>query len=891
MSASYASSPALHTALRDLMRVHAPTATLMATLDQHVVSISADEPLSSSPGAELIPPDVWLDRGDLAWLTRDGALLGLVWSENQPITRSVVEMLTLLLAAARQGPNQEAEMLLTQLPIPTAWLTADLTFKQVSRSFLEMFDLTGKDVVGKNLLQIFPDSAEMARQLETAVAGRAIRLRDELLPKKDNKTADCWIRGEAKPYFGANVAGALWTVQDVTGEYMQASEVSALLDTSAPVALLDKSGKVIKSSQGLTKLLEGYKEDIDPESKFWNWPCFHADSKIILKELTTEADGTRVMDVPMANGSKLSLTARRSSFAPKICIVEGPSSNGESHASQAVVSQVLTQSATATVLLDHAGRLQLVSDQAADLLGLDATNLIGLNLSRVVQQIGLRLHSPDGEPLPLPDLKGLTLPSTKEVFILLPGRGARQMEVRLSKVEASDGGKPGMLMTLRDVTALRRAQAKLRHDAIHDTLTGLLNRVGLRSFLSGLSEDGETIDKENKVKSGMVACLDLDGFGALNAALGRTAGDLLLIQVAARLNDLAMAHNGRAARFADDSFAIHLPHINALVGVQKIQAALREPLRAGKRAVPLTFSIGAATVQIGSPETTMADADVALQHAKRQGRSQVTLFEPSLRDAEAQSFELEDELRALLNNEQQEEQFSLLYQPAVSLKDGRALSAEALLRWTHPKYGNVSPARFLPIASQSDMIIQISEWVVSSAIQGRNIIREHMKNKTWRTSVNLNLQELTHEGARERLMPLVSRQGAIDIEVSAGSLIDHSNETLGLLEGLKAKGARLIVDDFGDGASSLTALTQFPLSGLKLHPTLTARLPDDDKSLKLVEGTIRLAHSLNLTVTAVGVENYSQLDVLRDLGCDAAQGYAITPPLNTENLTEWLQQR
>ena len=259
-----------------------------------------------------------------------------------------------------------------------------------------------------------------------------------------------------------------------------------------------------------------------------------------------------------------------------------------------------------------------------------------------------------------------------------------------------------------------------------------------------------------------------------------------------------------------------------------------------------------------------------------------------LRDEVARAFELEEALRGALDRDQ----FTLLYQPALSLKRGRAQSAEALLRWNHPTLGLLAPAHFLELASRSELITHVSEWVVQEAVLGRQAVRAALPERyaNWSVSVNLGLEELRRSAGLRRLLPLLSTEGAPDIEVSAGSLLDHSQETLGLLEQLRSLGARLSVDDFGDGASSLAALTRFPLSAVKLHPTLTARLPGDEKSLTLVQGTIDLAHNLGLQVVAVGVETADQLGILRELGCDAAQGYAITPPLSGADLIGWLRE-
>lgn len=284
---------------------------------------------------------------------------------------------------------------------------------------------------------------------------------------------------------------------------------------------------------------------------------------------------------------------------------------------------------------------------------------------------------------------------------------------------------------------------------------------------------------------GAAVCLDLDGFSELNAALGRTACDRLLIQVAARLNDLSSEAHGLSARLADDSFMVFLPDVGAAAALNRAGAVLDSPLRVGQRDVQLTAALGVADrPDDAANDAVLANAEVAMQHAKRQGRAQRSVFQPALRDEVARAFELEEALRGALDKDQ----FTLLYQPALSLKRDRAFSAEALLRWNHPTLGLLGPARFLDLASRSELITHVSEWVVQEAVLGRQAVRAALPDRhaNWTVSVNLSLEELRRSAGLRRLLPLLSTEGAPDIEVSAGSLLDHSQETLGLLEQLRS---------------------------------------------------------------------------------------------------------
>ncbi len=874
---------ALQTALSALLRVEAPNATLLAALGEEVMRVQANE-TSDFVGKELVPPDDWFDKGEMTWLTRDGTLLGLLWSEDGEIPQAAIQVLTMLLSAARaDGANREAEMLVTQLPVAIAWLTSELTFRKVSRPFLELFDLNELNVTGSEASVVFHDRPELLAALHQSAAGRSIHLSDEMF---NRSSGPLWVRGEAKPYFGGATAGVMLTLQDVTGEYLRSIRIASLMDTDTPLALLNETGMVIHASQGLL--------DLTPptaltaiEAPLWSWPCFANVPSLTVKELVQLAasGGAARANVELANGNTLPLSVRRTSESG-LLIAEGPSITRDGQAPLGMISQVLALSEDATILIDHLGRAQLVSDRAAQLLGVEASRLVGLGVARVLGELGVKAFTPEGEPLALLEWREVDLPLRREILLSLPNGAMKHMELRATAVGSENGaGRTGVILALRDLTALRRTQAKMRHDARHDSLTGLLNRTGMREALGSDKSTSANVNLE-----GTIVCVDIDGFGALNAALGRTACDRILIQIAARLNDVVLERSGFAARLADDSFVVTLFNSSKDVTLQLVSAALNESMRAGRRDVPITCAIGVVSFgKVVKAEQALADAEIAMQHAKRQGRAQISFFDATMRDQVARAFELEEALRDAIEGQQ----LTLLYQPAISLESGVPLSAEALLRWNHPTLGMLTPNHFLPLASRSDLITHISEWVVQNALAGRKVIRNNLPEKypNWQVSVNLGLEELRRSTGLQHLLPLLKTEGAPDIEVTAGSLIDHSQETLGLLEQLRTLGARLTVDDFGDGASSLATLTRFPLSAVKLHPTLTSRLPNDKKSITLVEGTVNLAHSLGLQVVAVGVESEDQLQILRQLGCDAAQGYAISPPVSAEHLVNWLKER
>lgn len=891
-------SAALYTALSDLLRAHAPEAALLARVGGAVLRFEAGT--LEQCGPELEPPEAWLEGGEMTWLSRDGELLGLLWSDAGPVSPTAVEVLTMLLAASRpDGAGREAEVLVTQLPVATAWLTPELVFRRVSRPFLELLNLSDAGVLGRTVAEVLPGHPALLLALQGAVAGRSVALPDERLVGDDaGAVPSRWVRGEARPYLGGWGAGVMLTLQDVSGEYERAARVSALLDTRTPAALLTEDGTVLHASPGLSELaphLPGQPLPALAGAPLWAWAGFEGAPSAAVRTLVRQAAGGSVArgDVKLASGELLTLTVRRSPESG-LLVAESVGASVGGAAPLGLISQMLALSEDAAVLVDAAGRAQLINDRAAALLGVEAPRLVGLGLTRVLSELGVKVFSPDGQPLPLPDWRALPLPLRREVLLALPGHSLRHMELRVTPVgpEGSHrdagprGSVPagGLLLTLRDVTVLRRAEAKMHHDARHDSLTGLRNRVGLREDLAALQAEPGA--------SGALVCLNIDGFSALNTALGRVACDRLLIGLAARLSDLMAGlgqGQGSAARLEGGTFAALLPGLDIHDAVEAVQRSLSVPLRCGPRETPLTFALGVTALD-GSAEDVISNAEIAVRHARQQGRGGLGFYTPALRAGVRNSYALEEDLRGALTARE----FTLLYQPILNLKTGQALGAESLLRWQHPELGLLLPQSFLEVAGRSDLITHIGEWVVEEAVASRERVRAECAATLpdWQVSVNLSLEELRRSEGLRRLLPLLSAQGAPDIEVTAGSLLDHSEETLELLEQLRGHGARLCVDDFGDGAgSNLSALTRFPLSVIKLHPTLTARLPGDARVVTLVEATIDLAHRLGLGVVAVGVERAEQLEILRELGCDAAQGYVVCPPLPEAELLAWLSKR
>ena len=302
--------------LGDLLRLHAPLATLMAPLGNQVFRVSADGPATELPGAELSPPDEWMDRGELRWISQGGALLGLLWSVD-PLPDSVTALLNLMLRSARHsGEGQDTGLLLTHLPTPVAWLDGELNFRQVSRHFLTLHGLQQREVLGRGVREVFPAWQQLPHLLERALAGQAVCLPLEGLSCPGTEGKTLWLRGEARAYFDAQGVGVLWTSQDASDERHLARQLDSLLDDSGVMmAVLNPQGLVQNASSALMALGGATSSGAGLPSvllgaALWDWPSWTAETRVTVRALVEQAAGGQAAgaDVQTVRGGVLRLS-------------------------------------------------------------------------------------------------------------------------------------------------------------------------------------------------------------------------------------------------------------------------------------------------------------------------------------------------------------------------------------------------------------------------------------------------------------------------------------------------------------------------------------------------------------------------------------------------------
>jgi diguanylate cyclase (GGDEF)-like protein len=421
-----------------------------------------------------------------------------------------------------------------------------------------------------------------------------------------------------------------------------------------------------------------------------------------------------------------------------------------------------------------------------------------------------------------------------------------------------------------------RMVADAMHQAVHDALTGLPNRVlfsdRIDHALAGAQRRGTRV---------AVLFLDLDNFKVVNDSLGHEAGDKLLVAVAERLAGALRACD-TVARFGGDEFGILLEDVSAVRDAERVAeeigALMREPFVVGARQHVIGASIGIALSGPSSntPDALVRDADAAMYRAKLRGRAGHEVFDEEMRTRALARLRTEDELRHAITAGE----LCLVYQPIVSLTDGLVVGAEALVRWQHPERGLLAPREFIAIAEDSGLIVPMGDWVLREACRAA---AAWDAEQALYVSVNLSPRQIG-----PRLIDAVAaavtesglEPGRLALEITESVLLEDSDTAHGTLKALKALGTQIVLDDFGTGYSSLGYLKRLPLDGLKIDRSFVGGLGTDADDSAIVSAVAGMAGSLGLTIIAEGVETVAQVAELRRLDCQRAQGYHFAGPLN-----------
>jgi diguanylate cyclase (GGDEF)-like protein/PAS domain S-box-containing protein len=466
----------------------------------------------------------------------------------------------------------------------------------------------------------------------------------------------------------------------------------------------------------------------------------------------------------------------------------------------------------------------------------------------------------------------------------------RWMLARGMAVRDGNGNAIRVVGSQTDVTDRKKAEQRLQHDALHDALTGLPNRV---LFLDRLDQAIRRAQRSTPTAAAAVLFLDLDRFKLVNDSLGHQVGDELLKAVARRLES-AVRPPDTVARLGGDEFTVLLDGVSdvheAALVAERVHATLKTPFEIDDRDLHIDASIGIALAEANAaPDTVLRDADVAMYRAKADGKGRHAVFDGRMHEQVMRRLDMESELRKAI----EERRLEVAYQPIVQAATGRIVGFEALCRWPDHQ-GLVEPSEFVPIAEETGLIVPLGRWILHEACAQLAAWRELPGGAGLTIGVNVSQRQLVDPEFGEHLQHVLGETSldprALRLEVKENALSREPEAVQRVLRhALDTHGVRSHIDDFGTGASSLRLLHGFPGDAVKIHRALVIGMGREAGAFEIVKALVGLAHNLGLEVIAEGVETAAQLNHLKLLGCEFAQGFHVSAPLRPQDATALLQ--
>ena len=483
-----------------------------------------------------------------------------------------------------------------------------------------------------------------------------------------------------------------------------------------------------------------------------------------------------------------------------------------------------------------------------------------------------------------PNLMGMAMGLDKTVHLpsncILVRRDGLETPVEdsVAPIHDREGKATGAVIVFRDVSTARAMAAEMTHSAQHDFLTGLPNRMLLNDRVNQAVNSAE-----RRSKKVAVLFLDLDGFKHINDSLGHPIGDKLLQSVAKRLVGCVRSSD-TVSRQGGDEFVVLLSETehpeDAAITARRMLQAVAEGHSIDQHDLRVTTSIGVSVFPDDGldAETLIKNADTAMYQAKENGRQSYQFFKPAMNVRAVERQSIEENLRRALELKE----FSLHYQPKVKLATGEISGAEALIRWTHPTRGPVSPAHFIPVAEDCGLILPIGQWVLREACkQARTWLDAGLPLGT--IAVNISSMEFRENNFLESVFTILGETGLdpthLELELTESVLMKRAESAASVLKSLRTRGVRIAVDDFGTGYSSLSYLRKFPIDALKIDQSFVRQITSAPDDTTIVTAVISMGRSLNLRVVAEGVETREQLEFLRAHQCEEAQGYYFSRPV------------
>ena len=561
----------------------------------------------------------------------------------------------------------------------------------------------------------------------------------------------------------------------------------------------------------------------------------------------------------------LELNGRRVRMTVVTDVTDRDDALADTRHSSARYRQLVDTAKEGVLAVDEHMAISAVNQRATDMLGYAEDELVGHRLSEFSATDGV--GAARAEAVQQTDAR---LSGERETTLRRKDGTIVSVLLNESPLLDRDGQYAGQLGMITDLTERRTFENELAFQAAHDPLTGLANRLLAVDRLRLALERARPGEADVTV-----VVIDVDGFKVVNSSHGHQGGDQLLVEVASRLAG-TVADEGSVARFGGDEFVVVADGAGLLA--ERLRAVLAAPFVVEGVELPITCSMGVVVGRYGDRASDLlADADLALLQAKAKGGDRTEVFSQDLRASSRERLELLLDLRRAIDRRE----FSLWFQPVVSLHDGSIVGAEALIRWEHPERGTLGPSEFIAVAEDSGLIDPIGQWVIEETC--RHFADWQRLAPDLSMSLNISARQLTAATIQNVVGDAITDSGVdpthLALEITEGVLMDVEL-SIGILSALRKTGVAISIDDFGTGYSSLSYLNRFPIDILKIDQAFVAGLPEDAYDVALVQAVMAIAEVLKFSVIAEGVETRGQADGLISLGCYKAQGYHFYRPMS-----------
>jgi diguanylate cyclase (GGDEF)-like protein/PAS domain S-box-containing protein len=537
---------------------------------------------------------------------------------------------------------------------------------------------------------------------------------------------------------------------------------------------------------------------------------------------------------------------------------------------------------------DISGNITFLNLVAEKMTGSSREEAAGRPMAEVLRIVDATSRETISNPMELAVAKNRTVHLPLNCVLLRRDGFEIPIEDSVSPIHDREGSATGAVIVFRDVSVAQAMALQMAHSAQHDFLTGLPNRMLLNDRVS------QAISLAARhMKKVAVLFLDLDGFKHINDSLGHPIGDKLLQSIAKRLVDCGRSSD-TVSRQGGDEFVVLLSEVDqsddAATTARRMLQAIAEPHSIGQHDLHVTASIGLSIYPDDGldAETLIKNADTAMYQAKENGHQSYQFFRPAMNVRAVERQSIEESLRRALERQE----FALHYQPIINLGTGEITGAEALIRWTHPTRGPVSPAQFIPVAEDCGLILPIGNWVLREACkQARAWVDSGLPLGTM--AVNISAIEFRDEHFLEGVFGILKDTGldprSLELELTESVLMKRAESTESILKALRARGVQVAVDDFGTGYSSLSYLRRFPIDALKIDQSFVRQITTAPDETTIVTAVISMGRSLKLRVVAEGVETQEELAFLQAHQCNEAQGYFFSRPLPPKQFAKLLK--